>query len=290
MTKSRAYGLTRMSKLDQANSLAVQEQLIDKYAAKLDAKYLGCIEEPGVSAYVVPFLDREHVRVVSRYLRPGDHVIIWKLDRLVRRPVDVHHMLDWLKKHGAHLHILNYGGGEVDTTTAVGKAMLEILASVGGLESGIRSERLREHAAYRKDNGMPWHGNSKWGYKRLRVPRRGSGGATYAQWLWDHREWQLFYEIYKSRKRGETIKSIANDFYRRKVKTADGLKWNSHPDRGIRIAGAVKFFEHALASGEVEVIDETVVPGPKQCQIAQEKFTHSEVSDTEGDATLTTPL
>jgi len=73
--------------------------------------------------------------------------------------------------------------------------------------------------------------------------------------VWDEKECQQIREIKHRHDRGESIYSIAVDFFRRREKTASGLRWVKKYGRkkklnSNRVSQALKFYERMLARGE----------------------------------------
>ena len=62
-------------------------------------------------------------------------------------------MLETLEAKGAGLVILSMGGQQIDTTTATGKMMLNVMASVAQFEREMMLERQREGIAKAKAEG-----------------------------------------------------------------------------------------------------------------------------------------
>lgn len=94
---------------------------------------------------------REQLDAAIDYLRPGDTLIVTKLDRLARSMADLvvlTGIIEETKK--AHLRILNMN---LDTSTATGKLMLNVIGSIAQFEREIMLERQREGIAKAKAAG-----------------------------------------------------------------------------------------------------------------------------------------
>jgi DNA invertase Pin-like site-specific DNA recombinase len=84
------------------------------------------------------------------YARPGDVIVITKLDRLGR---SVRHLLDLaalLDSRGINLRVLNLG---IDTSTPSGKLTFVILGGVAEFERDLISERTNEGLAAARARG-----------------------------------------------------------------------------------------------------------------------------------------
>ena len=83
-------------------------------------------------------------------LRKGDVVIVTKLDRLARSMSDLMKTIEAVKAVGAALKVRSLG---LDTSTATGKLMLNVLGSVAEFERELMLERQRAGIAKAKAEG-----------------------------------------------------------------------------------------------------------------------------------------
>jgi len=84
------------------------------------------------------------------YAREGDTLVVTKLDRLARSVTHMGEIIERLKAKGVALRILNLG---IDTGTATGELMLNVLASVAQFERSMMLERQREGVLKAKAEG-----------------------------------------------------------------------------------------------------------------------------------------
>ena len=82
--------------------------------------------------------DRPVFQKVMYEIGQGDKLVITKLDRLARSTKDLLDIVDTLEKRGASLEILDQS---IDTSTAAGKAFLQMLGVFAEFETNIRKER-----------------------------------------------------------------------------------------------------------------------------------------------------
>lgn len=73
-------------------------------------------------------------------LRPGDEVVVWKLDRLSRSLKDFLLILDKIEAAGATFHSLTES---IETRSASGRMMMQMLASFAEFERQMIRERTR---------------------------------------------------------------------------------------------------------------------------------------------------
>jgi DNA invertase Pin-like site-specific DNA recombinase len=76
--------------------------------------------------------------------RDGDELVATKLDRLARNVLHMGELLQQVEAKGAGLIILSLGSETVDTTTATGKLILNMMVSVAQFEREIMKERQVE--------------------------------------------------------------------------------------------------------------------------------------------------
>lgn len=124
------------------------EQLAGLEAQRRDLTAAGCTKlyEEQVSS-VAP---RVQLEALIDYVRDGDVVVVTKLDRLARSMRDLLEIVDRIETKGASLRILAMS---LDTATASGKLMLNVLGSVAQFEREMMLERQREGIAKAKAEG-----------------------------------------------------------------------------------------------------------------------------------------
>src|SRR5690349_1235471 len=84
------------------------------------------------------------------YLREGDTLVVTKLDRLARSIAHLAEITKALAEKGANLQVLAMG---MDTSTATGRLMLNVVGSVAQFEREMMLERQREGIAKAKAEG-----------------------------------------------------------------------------------------------------------------------------------------
>ncbi|WP_426417080.1 recombinase family protein [Aestuariirhabdus sp. LZHN29] len=80
----------------------------------------------------------------------GDKLVVWKLDRLARNMADLTQLVKALEDQGASLEILDQ---HIDTSTASGKAFLQMLGVFAEFETNLRKERQLVGIAKAKAEG-----------------------------------------------------------------------------------------------------------------------------------------
>jgi DNA invertase Pin-like site-specific DNA recombinase len=84
-------------------------------------------------------------------LCPGDTLIVWKLDRLGRSLRDLITMLDELRAQGVKFRSLTE---HIDTETAAGRAMWQMIGVLAELERSLIAERIRAGVKAAKGRGV----------------------------------------------------------------------------------------------------------------------------------------
>jgi DNA invertase Pin-like site-specific DNA recombinase len=83
---------------------------------------------------------RPELRRMLDQLRPGDVVVVWKLDRLSRSLKDLLHILERIESAKAGFRSLTEA---VDTTTAAGRMLMQMIGSFAEFERSMIRERTR---------------------------------------------------------------------------------------------------------------------------------------------------
>lgn len=132
-------GYARTSTLEQKAGLETQRESLE--AIGCDRLYEEQTSSIGVRTALTEALS---------YCREGDVLIVTKLDRLARSVRHLGEIVDGLESKKVDLRVLDLG---LDTSTATGKLMLNVLGSVAQFEREMMLERQREGIAKAKALG-----------------------------------------------------------------------------------------------------------------------------------------
>ena len=88
------------------------------------------------------------------HVTAGDTVVVTKLDRFARSTQDALNTMATLTERGVSLVVLNMGGDVVDTSTAIGKLLITVLAGIAEFEADLIKERQLEGIAAAKARGV----------------------------------------------------------------------------------------------------------------------------------------
>lgn len=138
-------GYMRVSKADGSQVSDLQRDAL--LASGLDASHLYEDAASGKRD------DRPGLAACLKALRPGDTLIVWKLDRLGRNLRHLVNTVEDLNKRGIGLKVLTGHGAAIDTTTPSGKLVFGIFAALAEFERELIIERTRAGMAAARARG-----------------------------------------------------------------------------------------------------------------------------------------
>lgn len=94
--------------------------------------------------------DRPELVAVLKALRPGDQLVVWKLDRLSRSLKDLISIVADLESRGVQFVSLTDG---IDTTTSTGKLVFHVFGALAEFERNIISERTKAGLSAARSRG-----------------------------------------------------------------------------------------------------------------------------------------
>lgn len=93
---------------------------------------------------------RTELETVLDFLREGDELVVTRIDRLARSIADLQTIVRAIREKGAALRATEQ---PIDTSTAAGKAFLDMLGVFAEFETNLRRERQLEGIAKAKAEG-----------------------------------------------------------------------------------------------------------------------------------------
>lgn len=165
-TRTRAVAYLRVSTDKQADfgvSLDAQRAKVQMYAELYDVELVEVVVDAGASAKT---LERKGLQTALAMLDSGkaDALLVAKLDRLTRSVRDLGELLDgWFgRKDGPALLSVQE---QVDTRTAGGRLVLNVLMSVAQWERETIGERTASAMAHMKAEGAYTGGRAPYGWQ-----------------------------------------------------------------------------------------------------------------------------
>jgi DNA invertase Pin-like site-specific DNA recombinase len=159
--------LTSSSKADGSQTTDLQRDAL--LAAGVDP---GALYEDKASGKTD---NRPHLAACLKALRPGDTLVVWKLDRLGRNLRHLVNVVQDLTDHGIGLKVLTGQGAAIDTTTASGKLVFGIFAALAEFERELISERTIAGLAAARARGRKGGRPTKMTPAKLRLARASMG-------------------------------------------------------------------------------------------------------------------
>lgn len=122
--------------------------------------------------------ERQGLTDALGYLRDGDTLVVWKLDRLCRSLPDLIKISELIRTTGAQLVSITES---IDTSTPAGRLYFNILGALGQMERELIQERVKAGlAAARRRGKVP--GKPRVSEEKLELARRElSAGRTYPE-------------------------------------------------------------------------------------------------------------
>jgi DNA invertase Pin-like site-specific DNA recombinase len=138
-------GYARVSKSNGEQSLDLQLDALKKDGVK--AKDIYCDKQSGATR------DRPQFESCLKALREDDTLVLYSLDRMGRSQLDLLKILNELQDHQVALKILSGLGAGIDTNTAMGKMMYQLVAMFSEHERMTIIERTNAGLAAARARG-----------------------------------------------------------------------------------------------------------------------------------------
>lgn len=156
-TPAAAVIYCRVSTEEQATegvSLDAQEAALTAYCALRRLDVAAVVVDAGVSGGK-PLHTRRGGRRVLDLVAAGavGHVVAYKLDRLFRDACDCLAVTAQWDRAAVALHLVDLGGQSIDTSTAMGRFMLTVLAGAAEMERNQIRERTTAALAHKASKG-----------------------------------------------------------------------------------------------------------------------------------------
>ena len=157
--EGRVYGYARVSTQEQ--DLTVQLQTLEPQCLRVFTEKKSGTRRNG----------RTELQVLLEIAQPGDMILITRIDRLARSMKDLQDIVHELKEKGVALKATEQ---PIDTSTAAGKAFLDMLGVFAEFETNLRRERQMEGIAKAKARGRLCQEQRQTSHARCREGPRAS--------------------------------------------------------------------------------------------------------------------
>ena len=193
-----AYGYTRVShalSFQKGESLPAQRDRIERYYnMNLAPQGIGWggthNDEKNISAYRVQFTHRPAGRKLMDLMKPGDHLILDKPDRIWRSMRDFVNLMHKLENLDITVHIVSFMGISFTNSSPAGKFMLQQFVALAELESAVKSERITQALDVNRSRAR--HASCALpGTKLVTSKDRKQNGKHYRNLVWDDDEREL---------------------------------------------------------------------------------------------------
>jgi DNA invertase Pin-like site-specific DNA recombinase len=227
-TNTRVIGYIRVSTEAQADggvSLDAQRAKLEAYAVALDLELVAIEVDAGVSAKT---LNRPGLSSALAQLEAGqaDGLLVAKLDRLTRSVRD----LGWLvevERFGGRWALLSVADS-IDTRTAGGRLVLNVLTSVSQWEREAIGERTRDALTHLRNEGVQLGGEALGWTRTNDTDTDGRRIVAAVQ-----SEARAVARIIRLREQGLTMRAIAQTLTNEGVETKRGGKWHASTVRNV---------------------------------------------------------
>ena len=219
----KVIGYVRVSTQEPADggvSLAAQESKVRAYASLHDLDLVEVIIDAGESAKTIK---RPGLQNALAMLKRGEAsgMIVAKLDRLSRSVGDWNDLIDGYFGEKAGKSLMSVADS-IDTRTAAGRLVLNVLMSVAQWEREAIGERTRDALAHKKSKGERV-GQLPFGHKT-------EDGVNLVE---DEAEQDAIKNVEELRECGLSCRAIAEEMNARGIKTKGNGKWHETTVRRI---------------------------------------------------------
>lgn len=233
-SKNRAVVYCRVSTDEQATegvSLEAQESSLLAYCALRHLNVADVVIDAGVSAGKA-LSTRPGGRRVLELVQAGevDAVVTYKLDRLFRDACDCLSVTAQWDRLTVALHLVDLGGQSIDTSTAMGRFMLTVLAGAAEMERNQIRERTSAALQHLKGKGVQLGGEALgW----TRDEEADASGRRVVRKV--EAECETVERILELRDGGATLQAIADTLTTEGRPTKRGGKWYPATVRNVLV-------------------------------------------------------
>nr|WP_181726201.1 recombinase family protein [Polaromonas sp.]QJS06516.1 resolvase [Polaromonas sp.] len=208
----QAIGYIRVSTDKQVNegvSLEAQEAKIVSWCKTNDYELVKIYVDAGISGKRMD--TRKELLAALASLKKGMALVSYSLSRLARSTKDALAIGEAVAKKKADMVSLTE---QIDTTTAAGKMMFQMLSVLAEFERNLVAERTTNALQHKKRAGQKYTNQTPYGFEAI------EGRLVQVQ-----QEAEVVGEIQTARSSGKTLQSIADHLNGRSIPTKTGKQW-----------------------------------------------------------------
>ncbi len=208
----QAIGYVRVSTEQQASegvSLEAQRAKIEHWCKANDYELVNVYVDAGISGKSMD--KRPGLLDALKSLKKGMALVSYSLSRLARSTKDALSIGESVAKKKADMVSLTE---QIDTTTAAGKMMFQMLSVLAEFERNLVAERTTNALQHKKRTGQKYTNQTPYGFEAI------EGRLVQVQ-----QEAEIVAEIQASRTGGNTLQFIADDLNGRGIPTKTGKTW-----------------------------------------------------------------
>ena len=208
----QAIGYVRVSTEQQASegvSLEAQRAKIEHWCKANDYELVNVYVDAGISGKSMD--KRPGLLDALKSLKKGMALVSYSLSRLARSTKDALSIGEAVAKKKADMVSLTE---QIDTTTAAGKMMFQMLSVLAEFERNLVAERTTNALQHKKRTGQKYTNQTPYGFEAI------EGRLVQVQ-----QEAEIVAEIQASRTGGNTLQFIADSLNTRGIPTKTGKQW-----------------------------------------------------------------
>lgn len=210
----------RVSTIEQAEegfSIDSQYQNIKEYCERVGHEIYKLYEDRGISGKNIA--NRPGIKQLLHDATENkfDLVIVWKLNRISRKLLDILNIVELLEKHNIAFRSLTEN---FETETPSGKLQLNIMGAIGQFERETIGENVKMGMIARSKEGQ-WNGGIVLGYDSVEIPNEGKK-RKHTVLKVNEKEANTVRTIFKLYSEGYGYKAIVNKINREGYKTKKG--------------------------------------------------------------------
>lgn len=208
----QAIGYVRVSTEQQASegvSLEAQRAKIEHWCKANDYELVNVYVDAGISGKSMD--KRPGLLDALKSLKKGMALVSYSLSRLARSTKDALAIGEAVAKKKADMVSLTE---QIDTTTAAGKMMFQMLSVLAEFERNLVAERTTNALQHKKRTGQKYTNQTPYGFEAI------EGRLVQVQ-----QEAEIVAEIQAARSSGSTLQSIADNLNGRGIPTKTGKTW-----------------------------------------------------------------